>query len=164
MFQFDNGATIHYHFAHKENKKRIEDGIAIHGTRFDDYDAVVANVGNDPRMQPEDLLRTAKTLQQKEIPLILLSTYDGAGNVYDWSGDQKAEFDKSEAKFVPVHRMVESMDYLTKGVIEGERNPHFCMPGPPNEIAILLLKTMWAIQGENERAESERGDGRRLRQ
>ena len=150
VFRFDNGATIHYHFAHTEMSKRIEDGIRVHETGFGDYDAVVANSGNKPPMEPEELLRVANELKEEGVPLIWLSTYEGNGAVDQWSDEQRVEFEESGAKFVPIHRMVESLTYLTKGVIEGEHNPHFCMPGPPNEIGILLLQTAWAIRAESE--------------
>lgn len=41
---------------------------------------------------------------------------------------------------------------LRKGEVEGEHNPHFCMPGPPNEIGVLLLKMAWALYDEREEA------------
>ena len=149
---------MHYHFAHKETPKRLEDGIRVHGTRFEDYDVVIANSGNAPRLYAEELLRSAKVLKEKEIPLIWLTTYDGVGDIDHWSDDQRERFMESGAKFVPIHRMVESLTYLTKAVIEDEQhNPHFCMPGPPNEIGILLLKMMWAMRAASQRGEGVRG-------
>lgn len=142
---------MHYHFAHRETSKRLEDAIRVHGTGFEDYDMVVANPGNDPPVSVEELLRSANDLKKEGVPLIWLSTYDGVGNVDHWSDEQRAEFKESGAKFVPIHRMVKSLKYLTKGVVEGEHNPHFCMPGPPNEIGIVLLKAAWAMQAASER-------------
>ena len=158
-FRFDNGAAIHYRFAHREMSKRLEDGIRVHGTRFEDYDVVVVNSGNRPRMEPEELLRVSNELKEQGVPLMWLSTYDGTGDIEKWSDEQRAEFKESGAKFVPIHRMVQSIQYLTKGAIEGESNHHFCMPGPPNEIGILLLQTAWAMRAESERG--ERVGGRR---
>lgn len=42
---------LHYHFAHQEEDKRIEDALEVHGTDWSDYDAVFANPGNQPRME-----------------------------------------------------------------------------------------------------------------
>ena len=50
-FEFEDGAALHYHFAHKEEDKSIEDALKIQGTEFSDYDAVIANLGNEPRME-----------------------------------------------------------------------------------------------------------------
>lgn len=147
VFEFDNGAIIHYHFAHKEEVKRIEDGLRVHGTKFSDYDAVVANAGNEPRMATSETIRSAEELESLDIPLFWMTTYDGTGDISEWTSHDRHRFQKSGARFLPVHRMVESLTYLTKGAVEGELNPHFCMPGPPNEIGVLLLKIAWAIAG-----------------
>ena len=137
---------MHFHFAHKEEGKRIENGLRAHGTSFSDYDAIVANTGNEPRMETSELLRTAAKLQDEGIPLIWMSEYEGEGDIRDWTEEEREAFKSSGARFVPVHDMVESLSYLTKGAVEGEFNPHFCMPGPPNEIGILLLKIAWALR------------------
>lgn len=50
-FEFENGAVLCYHFAHKEGDKSIEDALKIQGTELSDYDAVIANPGNEPRME-----------------------------------------------------------------------------------------------------------------
>ena len=150
MFEFENGAELHYHFAHKEEGKRIEDGLRAHGTQFSDYDAIVANPGNDPRLETNEFLRTAGSLKDEGIPLFWLSSYDGEGNVGDWTHAERRQFERSGARFIPVHNMVESLSYLTKGAVEGEFNPHFCMPGPPNEIGILLLKVAWALRASED--------------
>lgn len=51
----------------------------------------------------------------------------------------------------------------TKGVVEGETyNPHFCMPGPPNEIGILILRIAWSLHDERvgQEEEEEKGEGK----
>lgn len=150
VFEFDNGSLLHYHFAHKEEGKRIEDALRVHGTAYSDYDAIVANLGNEPRMETSELLRTAERLNTEGVPLFWLTAYEGEGDIRDWEDDEQERFTESGARFLPVHEMVESLGYLTKGVVEGEVNPHFCMPGPPNEIGVLLLKMAWALRGEKE--------------
>ncbi|CBJ26872.1 hypothetical protein Esi_0048_0094 [Ectocarpus siliculosus] len=148
VFEFDNGAAIHYHFAHKEENKRFEDALQYRGTEYSSYDAVVGNLGNDPRMEVSEVLRVANLLKEEGVPLFWTSAYEGEGDVGAWLPEEQALFWDSGARFVPVHRMVKSLKYLTKGVVEGENNPHFCMPGPPNEIGILLLEMAWAVYAE----------------
>lgn len=148
VFEFENKAVLHFNFAHKEDEKRIEDALRVHGTKFSDYDVVIANLGNEPRMKTSELLRSAIKLQHVGVPLFWLSAYEGEGDIRDWPSSEQDAFRESGARFLPVHDMVESLAYLTKGVVEGENNPHFCMPGPPNEIGILLLKIAWAMYEE----------------
>eukprot|EP00903_Cladosiphon_okamuranus_P014838 g13739.t1 len=137
-FEFENGAVLHYHFAHKEENKSIEDALKVQGTELSDYDAVMANPGNEPRMEVSETLRTGGRLKE--------------------AGEEQEEFWNQGARFVPVHRMVETLKYLTKGEVEGERhNSHFCLPGPPNEIGVLLLKMVWALRGDVGRQASEDG-------
>ncbi|CAN0140993.1 unnamed protein product, partial [Pylaiella littoralis] len=160
-FEFSNGAILQYHFSHKEENKRIEDAVEIHGSELSEYDAVVANVGNKPRMEVSEMLRTAGVLKEVGVPLFWMSNYDGNGDVASWTSEEQTEFWNSGARYLPVHRMVESLDYLTKGVVEGETyNPHFCMPGPPNEIGILILRIAWSLHDES-RARRRRRKGRR---
>ena len=151
MFEFENGAVVHYHFAHREEGKQIEDALRVHGTKFSDYDAIFANPGNTPRLETSEVLRTATYVKGEGVPLFWLATYTGYGDIRDWTYEERRTFKRSGARFVPVHDMVESMSYLTKGVVEGESNSHFCMPGPPNEIGILLLKVAWALRANEDR-------------
>lgn len=145
VFDFANGASIHFYFAHKEGDKRIEDALDVHGTAFGDYDMVFANPGNTPHMEPSLLLDAALELQQGNVPLVWLSAYAGEGDIRDWDADQQREFTRRDAKFLSVHDMVRDLGSLTKGYVENERhNPHFCMPGPPNEIGVLLLQLVWS--------------------
>ncbi|CAM9162932.1 unnamed protein product [Scytosiphon promiscuus] len=158
LFLFNNGAILHYHFAHVENNKQVEDALKVHGTKFSDYDAVVANPGNKPNMEVAEVLRVASVLQDQGLPLFWMSSYEGVGDVAGWLPEEQEAFWASGARFIPVHRMVESLQFLTKGVVEDEHNPHFCMPGPPNEIGVLLLKMAWALHDEKEEARREAGE------
>lgn len=144
VFEFANGASIHFYFAHKEIHKRIEDALDVHDTAFGDYDVVFANPGNKPHMDPSVLLDSALELQQAKVPLVWFSAYEGEGDIREWDVDQQRKFADLDAKFLPVHDMVKDFGNLTKGFIESERNPHFCMPGPPDEIGVLLLKLVWS--------------------
>lgn len=47
--------------------------------------------------------------------------------------------------------MAQGMQAYTTGAVEGgEPDSHFCLPGPPNVIAVLLLKMMRAMYGEDD--------------
>ncbi len=72
------------------------------------------NVSTHQRPQAAETLRTAGKLREAGVPLFWLSTYDGEGDVDAWLPTEQWEFWKSGALFVPVHRMVESLKYLTK--------------------------------------------------
>lgn len=102
------------------------------------------------------------------MPFVWLSTYDGFGNIEneDFEGntaygegefneagpkakfmhDRKEEerFSESGAHFVGVDWMVQGLDYLRKGAVEGSRDPHFCLPG---ELHFFLLCTPRSIRG-----------------
>lgn len=53
-------------------------------------------------------------LKELGIPLIWLSVYEGFGDVARFTSAEQAEFWDSGARFLPVHRMVEDVGYLTK--------------------------------------------------
>eukprot|EP00752_Nemacystus_decipiens_P014381 g12791.t1 len=151
-FEFENGALLQYHFAHKEEHKSIQDALKTQRTDFSDYDAIIANPGNEPRMEVSEILRAAGLMKEAGIPFLWMSAYQGEGDIGAWLPEEQEDFWGSGARFVPVHRMVESLDYLTRGAVEGDKhNPHFCLPGPPVEIGVLLLKIAWALHDEKER-------------
>lgn len=80
-----------------------------------------------------------------------LSTYEGRGQPKGWNVRQRdTDFPESGAKFVHVGGMARGLDRLTRGFVEEteDPDPHFCMPGPPDEIGLLLLKLMWALYDE----------------
>lgn len=88
-----------------------------------------------------------------QVPFVWLSTYEGFGNIdnEDFEGNtaysegkfneagpksfflrdlkQKERFRESGAHFVGVDWMVQGLDHLRRGGVEGNRDPHFCLPG-----------------------------------
>ncbi|CAN0194100.1 unnamed protein product [Scytosiphon promiscuus] len=54
-------------------------------------------------------------------------------------------------KYVRVGVMALGLDHLRKGSVQPEvgEDPHFCLPGPPNEMTLLLLKLLWASHVEH---------------
>lgn len=146
---YPNGARIDYYFAHRTENKTIAHALEPHGTEFKDYTIVIANAGNPPSLRTPALLESAGEIAEAGVPFMWLSTYDGVGNVQLFSQEDRDLLHSLGVKFLPVHSMVEGLDYLTRGFIEGETNHHYCMPGPPNEIALLLLRMMWSLWSQS---------------
>lgn len=146
-FRFKNGAILHYYFA-DTGPKRIESALDEHNFLLPSYDAVFANPGNEPRMTTLDLLESARALKTAGVPLLWLSTYDGAGNKEDWHQQTRRALEDCGVRFIPVHDMG-GLSHLTKERVENARgDTHFCLPGPPSEIGVLLLKIAWALHIE----------------
>lgn len=81
-----------------------------------------------------------------------LSTYEGRGHPKGWNSRQReTDFPESGAKFVHVGGMAQGLHRFTREFVQktGYPDPHFCMPGPPDEIGLLLLKLMWALHVES---------------
>lgn len=67
-----------------------------------------------------------------------------------WTIDQKTRFFASRARYVDIQSMMRGLQAWTKGAVEGVNDPHYCLPGPPNEIALLLVKIVWAVHEEKD--------------
>lgn len=145
VFEFANGSTLHYYFAHKEEDKAIEDALEAHGTDYGDYHAVFANAGNKPRLEPLMMIAAACKFGAHGVPFFFQSVYEGQGDIRELTPAQKRQFDESDAFFIPVSEMMKSLERFTKGFVEDELNPHYCMPGPPDEIGLLFLRLVWAL-------------------
>lgn len=151
---FENGGKVHYYFAHEEYQKSVLAAFEFFGTSASDYDLVIANNGNMPRMSVNNALISAQTCHDDGVPFLWLSTYDGHGAISGWSAEDKEIFYAAHARHVPIHRMVQSMTAFTRSEAEGEyadyiaTDHHYCLPGPPNELSKLMLKLVWASQIE----------------
>ena len=143
---------MHYTFEHLQKNKTIDDARYGHGNKtLSYYDAVIANPGNGPRMAETSVLEMAEELQAAGVPLFWLSTYDGVGDIGLWSEERRERFTASGAHFVPIGDMARGMEGWTKGSVEGSySDDHYCLPGPPDEMALLMLKLMWAAYEEKE--------------
>lgn len=148
VFELDNKATVHYWFAHHEKNKSVEHAFAEFGTSVSDYDFIVANVGNDPIMHIDRAVSTARSCHDVGVPFLWLQTYDGAGDIREWSTEDRQAFMDAGGKHVPVHDMMANMTHFTRGVAEGQEDSHFCLPGPPNELGRLVLQLIWALYEE----------------
>lgn len=96
-------------------------------------------------MAETSVLEMAHELQATGVPLFWLSTYDGAGDIELWTEEYRESFIAAGAHFVPIGDMVRGLEAWTKGSVEGSGfDKHYCLPGPPDEIAVLMLKLMWA--------------------
>ena len=145
-FHFDNGAVLHYHMAGTEENKSLSDSLGSHGNvTWSWYDAVFANRGNNPPLSTESVLKAAVELQEASVPFFWMNQYSGVGDLGDWDDEQRLRFRSSGAKHVKIDSMTRGMKDLTKGSIEDTEDPHFCLPGPPDEMAVLLIRMMWAL-------------------
>ena len=146
-----NGAILHFYFAHMEKNKSIERALRSHdNVPWSYYDAVFANSGNPPRLSEESVLATAFELQNASVPFFFLSSYakdDKA--VSEWEEHNRVLFHASGARYVDIRIMTHGLTSLTRGAVEPpKRDGHFCLPGPPDQIGLLLLKIMWAVHQE----------------
>ena len=64
--------------------------------------------------QVSETLRVAGRLKEVGVPFFWLSAYEGEGDIAAWPPEEQQEFWDSGARFLPVHRMLESLRYLTK--------------------------------------------------
>lgn len=152
-----NGATLHYYFAGGDANKSIGDALSHHNdASWSDYDVVFANSGNPPMMSEESALTSALELQNASVPLFWLSAYDGSGDINRWEPSDILRFHESGARYLDINSMARGLRSMTKGAVEGGRHesesfsnkfgdPHFCLPGPPDEMGLLMLKLMWAV-------------------
>lgn len=143
-YAYPNEAKVHFYFAHRTENKTIEHALEAHNTKFEDYNLIFANQGNPPSMRSGPMLESARNIAAAGVPLIWLSTYDGGGDIRHFGTEDRQAFDAMGIKFLPVHNIVESLTNLTIGVVEHKNNSHFCMPGPPNEIGLLMLRIVWS--------------------
>lgn len=141
---------MHFQFSHTEPDKGLADARKKHGNNtISSYDAVFVNPGNNPPIDAQQAVEIALEVQAAGSQAFWLSTYNGGGRISKWSKNQRARFYESGALYIDIECMTEGMKYLTKGAVEGEVDNHFCMPGPPDEIALLLLKIIWAMFEES---------------
>lgn len=145
-FFFENGATAHYTLSHRQGNKGLQDALREHknGT-LSSYDVVFMNVGNAPHVSSAAALATAIEVQNAGAQFVWLSTYQGLGGPGKWPESQRESFNESGAKYLDVGSMMRGMNSWTIGKVEGGRDSHFCLPGPPNEIAVLMVKLLWAM-------------------
>lgn len=154
-FVFANGAILHYYFAGSDKRKHVSDILPhFNVSSLSYYDSVFANNGNGPAMRPPRVLEAAAELKNDSVPFFWLSTYDGLdglhGDVDGWEEDDRVRMDVLGAKFIRVGVMALGLEHLRKRVVQpGSGDNHFCLPGPPNEMALLLLKLMWAVHFES---------------
>ncbi|CAM9862282.1 unnamed protein product [Discosporangium mesarthrocarpum] len=141
---FENHASIKYIFADNERAKSIGKYAEVaFGMKPSDFDVVVANPGNMPYMTRESLVSTARALNGTGTALFWMSTYDGT---YLWEDQQESPLKGLDVVQFDTHNIVSSQtSYQVQNVEMGHVNdPHFCLPGPPLELGVLLLDLIWA--------------------
>lgn len=128
----------------------MTDALPYHGNAsLSHYDAVFANVGNGPQMTADSVCDIAFQLQATAVPFFFVSLYNGKGGIGDWDVSQNRDFSQSGARYVNVGDMVLGLGEFTKAAVEGQKHDHhFCLPGPPDEIGLLMLNLIWAVHRE----------------
>lgn len=146
-FFFENGAVVHYTFSHTQENKGLDHALHGHGMEADSkYDAVFMNAGNTPPLDAQSAIKIASEVQASGSQFFWLSTYSGVGSISQWKREERKRFFETGALYIDIECMAQGMAAYTAGVVEGGGgDSHFCLPGPPNEIAVLLLKIMWAM-------------------
>ncbi len=158
-FFMTNGAILHYHYSGNNAQKSIREPLPYHGNpAWSYYDAVFANSGNPPAMSEESAVASAIEVRNAGVPFFWLSNYDGVGDIGGWNESSRIRFHESGAIFVNISAMALGLGSLTAGTIEDrmqgdQKDPHFCLPGPPDEMGLLLLKIMWAVRQGDSRHE-----------
>ena len=142
-----NEAILHYHYSGNNGNKHVREALPFHGNiSWSYYDAIFANSGNPPAMTEESAVQSAAEIQDAGVPFFWLSNYDGVGSMTGWKESNRLRFHESGARYVDISAMASGLEALTKERVENiENDPHFCLPGPPNEMGLLLLKIMWAV-------------------
>lgn len=147
---FKNKAKMHYYFAHQQLNKSVSDALELFGTAASDYDMVFVNCGNYPSMTAERVIETARLFNDVGVPFIWMTTYEGGPtDVSNWDEASRNAFFEANGKQMSINRMVSATQQYRMRAVEKNGDPHFCLPGPPNEMARLLLKTAWAIALES---------------
>ncbi|CAM9543448.1 unnamed protein product [Discosporangium mesarthrocarpum] len=139
---FENHATLRYAFENREGNKSIEKYAALFGMKPSDFDAVITNKGNAPPMTQDALVASARALNAAGVPLFWLTTFEEGVN---WEIEQ-SPFKGIDVVPFDTKNMVSGQRDLKVGIVEKDRSgdPHFCLPGPPSEIGILVLRMVWA--------------------
>lgn len=151
MFELDDNTVIHYFFAAENVNKSIDIAFSQFGTSPEDYDFAVFNAGNIPVMPADEAVASAQRIHQAKGSFVWLATYDGEGDVRSWSPEQQQAFLATDAKFIAVNSMMKSVVDFTRGAAEGISDGHFCLPGPPDELGLLLRQVIWALSFERQR-------------
>ena len=146
-FFMTNEAILHYHYSGNNENKHVREALRFHGNvSWSYYDAIFANSGNHPAMSEESAVQSAIEIQDAGVSFFWLSNYDGVGAMSEWKESNRLRFHESGARYVDISAMTSGLDALTKAKVEHlEHDPHFCLPGPPDEMGLLLLKIMWAV-------------------
>lgn len=147
-FVFDNGAAVTYLFSDTESKSYNKLISQVRVIR--EGDIFVINNGNMPKMGQEEILETAKEIKHSGGKLFFLSSYYYNTSHLDfWTKENKKKLKEYDVTYLDVTCMTNGIHDWRKSEIEGgEKDTHFCLPGPPNEIAFLLLRLIWAYTTE----------------
>lgn len=140
-----------YYFAHRQLNKSVIDGLEMFGQSASHYSMAFVNSGNHPRMEHASVLEAARLFNEAGVPFFWVTTYDGGtNNVRNWNEESQEEFFGANGRQISVHSMTRGTEEFLQRAAEGNTDPHYCLPGPPNEMARLVLKIAWAVEIERD--------------
>lgn len=147
-FQFRNGASVHYRFSDQTVlHKNIDTEIAYMGLDSANVDVVISNAGNGENMPFWSLRKAAKGMLGSGKLILWLSTFYNGRGIYTGS-QSKTLADLGVVQFdlsMMMRTSLQPIRELSCHVVESRQDDtHYCMPGPPDELGILLARIVWA--------------------
>lgn len=152
-FWFRNDAVWHYQYSSNVDAgvyKNIDRQIEILNLDPGSIDVVVANCGNGTPLTYESLLSTAQGFSGSGTLIIWLTTYTGSGK---FNEDEMHTLEALGVVQVDLGVMLSDRraEELRVATVEEKPDGHYCLPGPPDEVSILILQIIWAYFHEQRR-------------
>ena len=145
-FVFDNGAAVKYMVADRQYKDY--DDLITQVRVIREGDIFFINSGNMPTIGVEEILKIAEEIHSSGAKLFFLSNYYYNPFTF-WTNENKKKLEEYNATYLNITCITNGIYDWRKGEVEGgEPDGHFCLPGPPNEIAFLILRLIWAQKNE----------------
>lgn len=146
-FVFDNDSAVKFIVSHTESNKGY-DKLISQVRVIREGDIFFMNSGNMPYISVEEVLKIAKEINYYGAKLFFLSNYYYNPLVF-WTNDNKKKLEEYNVTYLNITCMTNGIYDWRKSEVEGgELDGHFCLPGPPNEMAFLILRLIWAQMNE----------------
>lgn len=145
---FRNGARVFFRFSDISiRNKQIEREMRSMGLDPTDVDVIISNSGNGEKMTFESLRTTAQNFRGSGKLILWLSNYFHVTSLFE--GQQArtladlgvVQFDMSKVMRHTLHPNEKSYCQVVEN---RQLDTHYCMPGPPDELGILLARMVWA--------------------
>lgn len=153
-FRFRNGASWHYQYAQDDNvgvQKSVDDRIGYFSVDPENIDVIVANHCNGRPLTYASLLTTAQRFAGSETLIIWLTAYDGVGKFSEEKMETLRALGVVQVDLSVMMSDPRLIELSCLAVQKIPRDSHYCLPGPPDEISILILRIIWAHFQEQSR-------------